>query len=308
MGEPVAPPRLAADHFVAADGTALPLRIWRPEGEMRAVIVAVHGFNDYSNTFEAPAAFWAGRGIATYAYDQRGFGGAPATGLWPGTATLKSDLEAIAALVRERHGKLPLFVLGNSMGGAVVMVTLAGGGLAATADAAVLVSRAVWGRRFMNPIQSGALWFFAHTIPWFTLTGKGLRITASDNTEMLRALGKDPRIIKEARVDALWGLVDLMDAAQAAAPRIEAPSLVLYGLRDEVIPAGPSLEALRLISAKTARRGVYRGGYHMLLRNLAAEEVWADIAAWIENRDRPLPSGADKAAEKVLNPAARPSN
>ena len=52
---------------------------------VRAVILALHGFNDYSNAFEGPGEVWAGHGIATYAYDQRGFGAAPERGLWPGT-------------------------------------------------------------------------------------------------------------------------------------------------------------------------------------------------------------------------------
>jgi len=171
-------------------------------------------------------------------------------------------------------------------------------------DGVVLVAPAVWGRRFMNPLQRAALWLFAHTIPWFTLTGQGLRITPSDNIEMLRRLGKDPKIIKRTRIDTLWGLVDLMDAALAAAPRIELPALVLYGLRDEVIPAGPTLEALGLLSRDTTRRGIYRGGYHMLLRDLKAKAAWGDIAAWIADRRKPLPSGADKAAEELLKGAA----
>jgi alpha-beta hydrolase superfamily lysophospholipase len=40
----------------------------------------LHGFNDYSNAFEVPAQALAWRGIATYAYDQRGFGEAPLRG------------------------------------------------------------------------------------------------------------------------------------------------------------------------------------------------------------------------------------
>src|SRR5262249_47536372 len=46
-------------------------------GEVRAVILALHGFNDYSHAFAMPGPLWAEQGIATYAYDQRGFGGTP---------------------------------------------------------------------------------------------------------------------------------------------------------------------------------------------------------------------------------------
>src|SRR5205814_80154 len=78
--EPKPVPRFAGRGFVTADGTVLPLRQWLPAGPVKAVILALHGFNDYSNAFEGPGDAWAKRGIATYAYDQRGFGAAPERG------------------------------------------------------------------------------------------------------------------------------------------------------------------------------------------------------------------------------------
>ena len=95
---------------------------WLPKGEPKAVILGVHGFNDYSNAFAMPAEWWAKHGIATYAYDQRGFGAAPDHGYWPGTATLVSDLRTAARTIKARHPHVPLWLVGDSMGGAVVMV------------------------------------------------------------------------------------------------------------------------------------------------------------------------------------------
>ena len=86
-GPAVQPPRLLNDRIVQADGAALPLRRWLPAGTPRAVIVALHGMNDYSRAFEKPGAYWAEHGIATYAFDQRGFGGAPHRGIWAGHDT-----------------------------------------------------------------------------------------------------------------------------------------------------------------------------------------------------------------------------
>ena len=295
-GPPVAAPRIAEDAFIAADGAALPLRRWLPAGKARAVILALHGFNDYSNAFDAPAKFWARHGIATYAFDQRGFGGAPHRGLWPGSETMTDDAVAVARLLRRTHPGTRLYLVGDSMGGAVAMVTLAGHGR--LADGAVLVAPAVWGRRHMNPIQRGLLWLLARTMPWLTLTGQGLKIKPSDNQPMLRALSKDPKVIKRTRVDAIEGLVDLMDEAFAAATALDGPLLLLYGRRDEIIPATPSFEVLARLRAKTATRAaIYDRGYHMLLRDLAAETAWKDIAAWINDAQAPLPSGAEATAE-----------
>ncbi len=41
------------------------------------------------------------------------------------------------------------------------------------------------------------------------------------------------------------------------------------------------------------RIAVYDAGYHMLMRDLQAEIVWRDIAAWLEDPAAHLPSGAD---------------
>src|SRR4051812_9200487 len=91
-GAVTAPPALTAGALVTPDGEKLPLRAWLPDRPPGAVIVALHGFNDYSNAFDAPGRFWAARGIATYAYDQRGFGGAPARGIWADFTTLQADV------------------------------------------------------------------------------------------------------------------------------------------------------------------------------------------------------------------------
>src|SRR3546814_4280788 len=61
----------------------------------RAVILGLHGFNDYSNAFSEPAAYWATQGIITYAYDQRGFGGAPFHGRWARSEEHTSELQSL---------------------------------------------------------------------------------------------------------------------------------------------------------------------------------------------------------------------
>ena len=296
-------PHLAAEEFVADDGTALPLRSWRPEGETKAVILALHGFNDYSNAFAAPAEDWAKRGIATYAYDQRGFGEAPNRGGWVGAERLARDAEEACLLLRERYPGRPLILLGESMGGAVAIVAEAGtlGTPQPPADGLVVAAPAVWGRASMTVFERVALWLANGIVPGMTVTGEGLHVTPSDNTEMLRALSRDPLVLKETRIASLEGLVDLMDDAAAAAPKLHAPMLFLYGDRDEIIPMEPTRRFLAALPADEQRRiAFYPKGYHMLLRDLDAAVVRGDVASWVADRDRPLPSGADRHAQEAL--------
>ena len=216
MGPPVSLPMLNDDHILTADEAKLPLRVWKPDGAPTAALLALHGFNDYSSSFEEPGKFWAARGIVTYAYDQRGFGAAPDHGLWPGTETLVEDLRSAALLIRERHPGIPVYLVGESMGGAIALTAL-GTDDPPAADGVVLAAPAVRGWRALPWYQRGAL-TLPPLMPWVTATGRGFKVRPSDNIEMLRELGRDPLVIKETRFDRIHGLVTVMDDALGAAP------------------------------------------------------------------------------------------
>ena len=52
-------PQLTPDAVIMADGYRLPLTVWSPQGTPVAVVLALHGFNDYRASFESPAGFLA---------------------------------------------------------------------------------------------------------------------------------------------------------------------------------------------------------------------------------------------------------
>lgn len=282
----LAQPQLNTASFVSFDGTELPLRAWLPPGGMDAVrfiFIAVHGFNDYSNFIKNSASYFSTRSIAVYSYDQRGFGNAPVRGRWSSTGAMARDLQTLTRLVAHKHPGLPVYLLGHSMGGAVVMEAMADANRPEVAGA-ILVAPAVWARATMPFYQPAALWLAAHTIPWFTVTGESLMRKACSNIEALRELGRDPLVIKKTRVDAIYGLQILMDAAYASAGTFSLKTLVLYGRHDEIIPPEPVLDVFRRFAAEPAGQKeliLYEEGYHMLLRDLQAEKVMADIVAWV---------------------------
>ena len=280
--------------LTTADNARLPMRAWLPkDAPPTAVILAVHGFNDYSNAFDMPGRWWAKRGIATYAYDQRGFGSAPNTGYWPGIETMTGDLAEAARLLMARYPGVPLYYLGESMGAAVTMAALVRDAVPTPAGV-ILSAPAVWSRSYMPFYQRWALWVLGHTAPWATFTGRGLGIMPSDNIEMLRALGRDPLVIKETRVDTIKGLVDLMDAGFNATGQLSGPALILIGAHDQVVPIKPQVAAVSTLPDPAHQRiAFYANGWHMLLRDLEAETVWTDVAAWMKNREAALPSAAD---------------
>jgi alpha-beta hydrolase superfamily lysophospholipase len=310
-GPAVGQAALGSDFMIADDGAKLPLRVWLPVGPgnraapVEAVVVAIHGFNDYSKAFEIPAEVWARNGIATIAYDQRGFGANPDAGLWAGDQTMARDLVTALRLARARYPDRPVYALGESMGGAVVLDAMAGQiPLAGSRpDGVVLVAPAVWARQTMPLLNRVALWAGSRLMPGATFTGEGLGVVASDNYPVLRQLGRDKLFIKATRVDAIYGLTDLMDTALASGPRERFPTLLLYGAHDEVIPKEPMRDLARSLPGRaegSQRVAYYRGGWHMLLRDLEGPVVAEDVVAWIRDRNAPLPSGADLAAAALF--------
>mgnify|MGYP005751710519 CR=1 FL=1 len=289
-GAPSVPASTNGTAFVMPDGAALPYRTWQAE-RPHAVLIGVHGLNDYSGAFRYPGPWFAEHGVTVYAYDQRGFGQAPGRGLWAGEAALAADLRDVIALVRARHPGVPVHVAGLSMGGAVAMTALSGDG-APPVEGLVLVAPAVWGLETMPDFYRAALDFVVRLAPWWPMSGDGTGIRASDNMQALIENGRDPLFLKQTRADVVFGLVRLMDAAQKAAGQVKPPVLLLYGEKDALIPK----EAVAQVAERLpdgARIALYPDGWHMLLRDLQRETVYRDILGWIGAPGAPLPSGAE---------------
>lgn len=292
-------PEIREGAFFTGNGATLPLRSWLPaRGRVKAVVIALHGFNDYSNAFTLPGEHLSHHGIALFAYDQRGFGETGARGIWGGEGNYVHDLAQMVRALRAKYPGRPLYVLGESMGGAVAIAALASEDFPPV-DGVILSAPAVWCQEALCDLQRGLLWALAHTTPEGRLTGSELKIRASDNIAMLEALGRDPLVIKRTRIDAIYGLMQLMDAAFEHMPRVTPHALLLYGANDEVIP-GPPMRALAERMGDAATVAFYPEGYHMLLRDLQAEVVWGDIAHWVTHPGKALPSGHDAEWREVL--------
>jgi len=281
--EAVAPAVLARNAIQSRDGALLGMQKWEAEHPM-AIILAVHGMNDYSNTFALPGAWWAENAeITTYAFDQRGFGRSPGFGRWFGAETMKADLRAAVAAVRAEYPDLPLYVLGHSMGAATVLSAEADASLGA--DALIIASPGVWGGKALPLTYRALVNIAASFAPGKTLTGERAERQATDNIEILRQMWLDPLVIKETRLDAVLGVVRLMGEGYAAAPDATADALILIGEKDQIIPVKVmDKTASRYAGEKDIRH--YPNGWHMLFRDVQRKKVWRDVANWIAAREK----------------------
>ena len=285
----------SAERFVSFDGAELGLTAWLPMNgaEPRAVIIALHGMNDYANTFYLAGPWFAERDVAVLAYDARGFGRSPRRGVWAGERLMTEDLRTAVLVARREYPNAKIVVVGDSMGSAEAIATF-GAADAPTIDRLVLVAPAVWGWSTLPDQYAFALWVGAHTFPWRAVQPPRRvvrRVTASDNREALLQAGRAPHMIWTTRIDAVYGLVGLMETASERAANLDGDVLFLYGANDQIIPRNSAVAAARRLPP-SARTALYENGWHWLLRDNQREVVFNDILAFIGDPDAPLPSGA----------------
>ena len=287
-------PRIERDAFVSFDGARLGLTTWTAATpEPWAVIIGVHGMNDYANAFHLAAPWWASQGVTTLAYDQRGFGRSPDRGVWGGDQLMDEDLRTLVALARARYPGAIIAVAGESMGGAVAIETFASDRPPA-ADRLVLLSPAVWGWSTQPLPNKTLLWFAARFTgskvyePPKWLTDK---VSPTDNRDELIAMGRDPLMVWGARSDTLYGLVQMMQRGSDQVGEPKVPEIYFYGAHDQIIPKNAAFTAARKLKP-TDRSAYYAKGWHLMTRDKQGPVVWADILAFLRDPNAPLPSGA----------------
>ena len=98
-----------------------------------ALLLFIHGFSDHINAYNELFPTLASRGIQTFGVDQRGWGRSvscsPALrGLTGPTSTVLADMSSIIETqLKKNQSKLPVFLMGHSMGGAQVLQWIARG-------------------------------------------------------------------------------------------------------------------------------------------------------------------------------------
>lgn len=261
--------------------------------EPDVVIIAVHGMNDYAGAFRAAGAWWQANGATVYAYDQRGFGRSPGWMIWPRHDVMRKDMVTLVEAARRRHPQAKIAVVGESMGAAVAITAFSEPGVTQP-DALIMSGPGLRGWGALPWFYSASLWVSSHVRPdWVVVPPPGVRVVATDNNAKLREMWFNPLVQKSNRIDSVFGVVSIMEEADQRISAIPAstPALLLYGAKDEIIPR----EGVERATAKMpahVRTAYYVDGYHMLMNDLQAPKVWADILSFTRSPESPLPSGA----------------
>lgn len=269
----------ATGTFQGRGGVQLFEQSWSPNEPPRAVLVAMHGLKDHSTRYGDWARRLVGRGFAVHGFDMRGHGHSSGH-----RATLDSfddltgDLDIFMNRVRAQHPGLPVFLVGHSVGGAIVTLYT----LQRRPELAGLIVMAPALRVDRSPIEAAATPLAAAMLPNFPVVDTPDEDFCRDPA-VVREMAGDPLVyhsVGPARTAA--ALVDAIGRIWEHADELDVPLLGLHGTVDRLTDPRGTAELVRRSHNRDSTLLLYRGLVHDLIHEPEREQVMSDMEQWLE--------------------------
>lgn len=281
--------------FVGVEDYKIFTRSWHPtNGDPRAVVVLVHGFNSHSAYFEWVAEQLVSNGIAAHALDLRGRGKSDGERFYVAKFDdYVSDVATFVKMAKSYHPGLPVFVLGHSAGGVV---------------------SSVYTLEHQNEINGLICESFAFEVPApdFALAAlKGLAYIAphahvlklnnedfSRDAKVVEQMNNDPLIANEVQpTQTVAEMARADDRLRKGFPNITIPVFILHGTLDKATKPSGSQFFYDTVGSSDKTLKLYEGHYHDLLNDIDKEVVMGDILQWL---DRHIPVSEEKMRSAVV--------
>ena len=270
--------------YISVGGLQLFQQAWLP-AQPRASLILAHGCGEHLQRYDAFARYLAAQGFAVYAHDHRGHGRSQgALALLHNFGDLVEDFACIVRDVRQR-ATAPLFLLGHSMGGAVVLEYLLRYPEEAQALQAVVLSAAFLQHAQPPPAwQQRGLQLLSRFFPTLPVEAVDSKVLARDPA-VLRAYDDDPLVYHRRLSAALCReLLAVGPRILAQAARLQHPSLIVHGGADALADAQGSQALHAALGSRDKQLRIYPEAYHEILNDYGHESVWQDIANWLEQQ------------------------
>ncbi|MBE2222263.1 MAG: alpha/beta hydrolase [Anaerolineae bacterium] len=265
--------------FTGHDGLKLYYQSWRPKKGAVAVLIIVHGLGEHSGRYMNLVTPLVTHGYAIYAFDNRGHGrSAGQRGHVQSFSDLRQDLALFQQLVKEQEGERPLFIMGHSLGGLIVLDTVLRD---STGYKGVIASSPALDTGGVSAALMTASKILSRVWPTLSFPS-GLEVNAiSRDSEEVQAYLDDslvhdkgtPRLAIESQNTIVW--------CQEHADNLQIPILIIHGSADRITSPVSSREFFDKITFADKTYIDYEGGYHESLNDIHQQEAAADIEHWL---------------------------
>ncbi len=268
--------------FSGVDGAELYYQAWQPDGPIRAALLIAHGLGEHSGRYQNVVKALVPQGYAIYALDHRGYGRSSGRrGHINSWAEYREDLHRFAQMARAAAAERPLFLMGHSMGGCIVLDYA---GHYPDGWQGVIASAPAVGK--LNIPAPLALVSKLLSSVWPTLSvSSGLDVTAiSRDTAVVEAYQNDPLVHDKGTPRLATEFARVAGETLARAGQFRPPLLLLHGDADRLVNVQNTRDFYAAVPHENKKLIIYPGGYHESHNDLHKEKMLADLAAWLEER------------------------
>ncbi len=272
------------------------------EREPRAVLLCVHGCGLHNGTFEAFGKAMSARGIATYAVDVRGFGS------WQESRGHEkvdfdgclSDVVETLKVLHRAHPRLPVYLLGESMGGAIALrVSSEHPDLVSG-----LISAVPAGDRFKQTSTDlkVAVRYLLGPNRRFDI-GTAIINQATEKPELRKSWAEDPLARMNLSPNELLQFHLFEDGNKKAASGItDMPVLMVQGTGDKLIKPEGTFEIFDQLATKDKQLIAVQGAEHLIFEeNQFSDPVIDILVGWIDRvPPKHLIEGGESAVKSYL--------
>lgn len=277
--------------FNSEDGIEIAYYRWRAPGKAAGIVQIAHGMGEHSLRYAHVAEVLNQAGYHVYANDHRGHGrsvkgpeslGDFGAGGWNG---LVADMVTLTRLARTREGRIPVILLGHSMGSFAAQHYVIDN--SALIAGLVLSGSAAVDKLAIDPSADADL----------TAFNRGFEPARTQHDW----LSRDPAAVDAYEADPLCGfgvnkqamqtmaasMGRLIDPAAIGQIRKDLPIYIFAGDKD---PINHHLEWLKPVAERYRAAGIanvtekyYAEGRHEMLNETNRDEVMRDLVSWLKD-------------------------
>ena len=275
--------------FTTSDGVELSYCIWRNDeaSDPTALVLVLHGIGYHAAPYAIVAEGLGLPGAVYSALDFRGHGGSGGRkGALPSTERMVSDVEEWVDHLKGEAPAVPIFMMGESMGGPYAALYAsrnpgALAGLVLVAPAMLTSLRQVF---HVDTLRAVGRLLRSPKSPSFGLLGSRLA-AASKGSSFSQARAEDPFAIQKVTAGYLMRIgVAIAGLLLGGVGRIDSPTLVVHGERDAVMSPMGSKLLHKMLNVADKKLAIFPDGYHTLIWDSTGPEVFAFIGKWISER------------------------
>lgn len=274
------------EKLTCSDGIKRDIHIWEHK-DPKAIFLTLHGLMDHGGNYMNPGIYMKEKGYALVAHDQHGHDMKRLAHV-PRFDVFLDDLELILEWVKEHYPGVPIFMMGNSMGGLI----LTHFGIRVYKEDPLVKGFILSAPGYENSLKTSKFLIAMAKLLSKIAPGKAVPVedlrphVTRDEAEYTRMREDERDGIQATKMSARMG-AEFLKAQDWVPEHIgewKYPMLAIIPGDDKLINSAVSRELLSRIDEGLLTELLYPENYHESFNELNREEVFAAILKWCEPR------------------------